>query len=139
VPTRASFRRNTFQRAAAFLHRAVSVGRRIALVLVLKLAQFAPADVLISFGRIGILVILQPVAEPVHRTTLRHHPHGRIGQNVFVGVQHGQVHRLLYITKSGIRLPHSKLTVPSATTSKDVVILNTYQTKREHACRGPID
>src|SRR5215467_9563812 len=49
---------------------ACSVGLLLHLHLILQRAQFAPALVLVYFGGIGILVALQPEAEPVNITLL---------------------------------------------------------------------
>src|SRR5438552_1773321 len=49
------------------------------IVLILYLAKLAPAGVLLGFGGVRILVVLQPEAEPVHRSALRGHAHGWVG------------------------------------------------------------
>jgi hypothetical protein len=48
-----------------------SVCRRLALVLLLALAEFGPAGVLLGLSGVGIFGILKPEAEPVHRDTPR--------------------------------------------------------------------
>src|SRR5260370_14903924 len=51
-------------------------------VLLLQLPQLSPASVLFTFLWVGVLVTLQPEAEPVHRAALRDQSFGGICQNM---------------------------------------------------------
>jgi len=54
----------------------------------LHLLQFAPSNVLLGFGGIGIFIVLEPETKPIHRPPLRRHAYRRIGQDVFISIQH---------------------------------------------------
>src|SRR5213080_760384 len=77
-------------------------------VVILQTLQPSPPLILFFLGGVGIFVSLQPEAKPIHGSTLRRHAYGGISENVLVRFQHNQVHGLLQITKSGIRLPHTE-------------------------------
>src|SRR5258708_29848121 len=61
----------------------------------LKLAEIVPAVVLIGLCRIGVLLALQPEAEPINRTSLRNKPSSGVGKRMAAGIYDDKVDGLV--------------------------------------------
>src|SRR5260221_8913976 len=73
---------------------------------VAHLTQVSPACVLPGFGGIGILIILQPEAEPVDGAALRDHARCRACEDVLININDDEVYWLMLNAQKRVGLPH---------------------------------